>query len=402
MVRPLTTKQFIAKARKLHGNQYDYSKVIYKSGKKKVCIICHVHGEFMQSPADHINRTRPNGCPPCGRESSIENQRKTKDQFILQAKAVHGDKYQYDLVKYVNGQTNVKITCPKHGIFEQQPNNHITNKQGCPRCSNRSKRTTEEFIEDATKVHGDKYDYTLSEYVNLETKVKIICKKHGEFSQRASDHLDGSGCRKCRDDAVGDARRSNTDEFIEKAKKIHGNTYDYSLVDYKTCQVGVTIICKKHKEFVQRPTVHLGGSGCPICKASKGEKAIRQLFEKNSISYVYQKKFNDCRDAKHLLFDFYVANLNLLIEFDGKQHDEVVSIFGGDEGLADRIRKDQIKNNYAKSNSVGLIRINDINKIEETLNPWINIYKALEEHLHLQPITYIYYNETLIINDLDW
>ena len=119
---------------------------------------------------------------------------KTKE-FIAKAKAVHGDKYDYSKVNYVNSFTKVTIICPKHGEFEQTPNLHLKS-QGCPNCYGNKKMTIEEFIKRAKEVHGDKYDYSKVKYVNALTKVTIICPIHGEFEQTPAKHLLGIRERK--------------------------------------------------------------------------------------------------------------------------------------------------------------------------------------------------------------
>jgi len=107
----------------------------------------------------------------------------TTKEFINRAEKIHRNKYDYSLVEYVNTKTKIKIICKKHGIFEQTPNNHLCGKN-CPKCHDYNKLTTKEFINKAEKDHGNKYDYSLVEYVNTKTKIKIICKKHGIFEQK--------------------------------------------------------------------------------------------------------------------------------------------------------------------------------------------------------------------------
>lgn len=193
--------------------------------------------------------------------------RKTTDEFISEAKAVHGERFDYSETKYINGRTKVKIVCKKHKVFEQRPDSHILN-EGCPQCNiiNRTK-TTEQFIIEAELIHGDLYDYSLVEYENTKSKVIIICKTHGIFNQEPISHLKTNGCNKC-----GGKNRKTTEEFIRNAKITHKRLYDYSLVDYKNGKTKVEIICKKHGVFSQTPENHLSVKGCPRCKSSKGEK----------------------------------------------------------------------------------------------------------------------------------
>ena len=136
--------------------------------------------------------------------------------------------------------------------------------------------TTESFIEKAKKVHGDKYDYSKVEYKNCKTKVCIICPKHGEFWQEARQHLSGRGCPECKRKKCGSSQKSNIKDFINKAKEVHGNKYDYSKVEYKNSKTKVCIICPEHGEFWQRPYVHLLGQGCPKCGNKKKHHSSRK------------------------------------------------------------------------------------------------------------------------------
>jgi len=183
----------------------------------------------------------------------------TLEEFIEKASKVHGTTYDYRDVIYKSYIEKIKIRCKKHGVFEQTPANHLT-RSGCPKCAGLLKLTTEEFIEKAIKVHGTTYDYSDVVYKNANTKIKIRCKKHGVFEQTANSHIRGSGCPKC-----ACVVKLTTYEFIEKASKVHGTTYDYSEVVYKNANTKIKIRCKKHGVFEQTPANHLNGSGCQKC-----------------------------------------------------------------------------------------------------------------------------------------
>ncbi len=129
--------------------------------------------------------------------------------------------------------------------------------------------TTEEFVSRARRVHGDKYDYSLVKYLAARIPVKIICREHGEFEQKPTKHLSGYGCKSCGKLATANARRSNTEQFIAKAKRVHGDKYDYSLVSYEGVDLSVKIICRTHGEFEQQPHSHLSGSGCRKCTVDR-------------------------------------------------------------------------------------------------------------------------------------
>jgi hypothetical protein len=134
-----TTEEFIRRAKKVHGDKYDYSKVEYKGTHTKVCIICPIHGEFFQTPNNHLHGQ---GCLACGGRKQL-----TKEEFIQKAREVHGDKYDYSKVEYVNKNTKVKIICPIHGEFEQEPNSHLEGK-GCPNCYHKTKKYKFNLLEE--------------------------------------------------------------------------------------------------------------------------------------------------------------------------------------------------------------------------------------------------------------
>jgi hypothetical protein len=279
------------------------------------------------------------------------------NKFITKAKKIHGDKYDYSLCEYINSNVKVKIVCNKHGVFEQLMVKHINRKQGCSLCNGGVKLTTNEFITRAKKIHGDKYDYSLCEYINSKIKVKIICDKHGVFEQIASSHTDQkTGCPIC-----SKKHNYNNSEFIEKAIIIHNNIYDYSDIEYKNNYTKIKIKCNKHGVFEQTPTNHLNGKGCPICKDSKGEREIRQYLNQNNINFIYQHTFSDCRNIKLLPFDFYLPNYNICIEFNGEQHYKPIKWFGGEKTLEGIKKRDKIKMEYCQNNNIPLIIINNDN-----------------------------------------
>ena len=211
----------------------------------------------------------------------------TKEEFINRAKEIHGDKYDYSKVNYVNKRTKIEIICPIHGSFFQYPEVHIRGS-GCPECGKKiskekRKLTNEEIIEQFKKVHGNKYDYSKVNYVNIDTPVEIICPIHGSFFQSPYEHKNGANCPKC------SGKEKNTEKFIEEAKEIHGDKYDYSKVNYINAKEPVEIICPIHGAFLQPPNRHLFGSGCPKCNSSKGEIKIRNFLIKNNIPFEEQK-----------------------------------------------------------------------------------------------------------------
>ena len=212
--------------------------------------------------------------------------------------------------------------------------------------------TKDEWISRARIVHGDKYDYSKTEYVNWKTKVCIICPIHGEFWQIANSHLQGFGCKKCSNLLKSEKMTFGKDEFINKAKKKHGNKYDYSKVIYESYWKRVCIICPIHGEFWQTPRSHLYGRGCPICGDSILEKNVAKILTIGGISYERQKTF-DWLGKKSL--DFYLPEYNMAIECQGEQHYKPVEHFGGEETFNDIIKRDICKNKLCKEHNISLL-----------------------------------------------
>lgn len=352
MGKLLTREEFIKRAHEAHGDKYDYSKVDYKNTKTRVCIICPVHGEFWQTPYHHMNGR---GCTRCQYDSFSRDRRDSLDDFLRKAVEVHGDKYDYSKVEYVKSVEKVCIICPEHGVFYQRPAIHISG-QGCPKCgrekANKSESsTTEEFIEKAKKVHGDRYDYSKVEYNGRENNVCIICSEHGEFWQRSSTHLRGGGCQICKKETLRNLYISNTEKFIIDSKKIHGNKYDYSLVKYEKSDKKVDVICKKHGIFKIAPSHHLNGVGCPICKESKMEIEINDLLIANDINFI--REYHSDLLGK-LSLDFYIPDKKIAIECQGEQHFKPIKFFGGEEKFKKTIERDKRKKNICEENGVKL------------------------------------------------
>jgi very-short-patch-repair endonuclease len=182
--------KFIEKARAIHGDKYDYSKVNYKTAKTKIIIGCKDHGDFEQTPCNHLSGYN---CQMCANNGKMNT-----EQYVRKASVTHGNKYDYSKVNYVNANKKITIICKEHGEFEQIPDFHLNRKCGCPKCADNVALTTPEFIDRANKIHGtDKYDYSQVEYVNSRIHISIICKEHGQFTQTPTRHLAGDGCPHC-------------------------------------------------------------------------------------------------------------------------------------------------------------------------------------------------------------
>lgn len=194
MPKLLSKKEFLCLARKTHGYKYEYERTDYKGFRKKIVITCPKHGDFIQLVAKHI---RGQGCPQCAIQTRTNLFSSDKATFVSKAEKVHAGKYSYEYTNYVNDRTKVSITCPLHGLFEQTPNNHLRG-YGCIQCGGTARSNRETFIRKAKAIHGDFYDYSETKYLSRKTKVKIICPIHGSFFQEPSNHLSGKGCSGCK------------------------------------------------------------------------------------------------------------------------------------------------------------------------------------------------------------
>ncbi|QFQ76874.1 hypothetical protein [Vibrio harveyi] len=280
LAQRLSYEEFIKQAKAIHGDRYDYSLVDYQGNKEKVTIICSKHGEFEQIASTHIYNG--SGCMDCGHVAMKEKQTKTTEQFIKDAELVHGDLYDYSLVDYKGSNELVTIICPKHGDYEQLPTVHLTGA-GCRECGFERtvasmKFSQEDFLMKAWEHHQDKYDYSKTVYTRAQDYVTITCPKHGDFEQLANSHMIGMGCRKCAAEVIGDFHRLTKDDFMTKAKAVHGDYYDYSLVDYKSSKDKIKIICPKHGVFEQTASGHLYG-GCNDCANEAKGLAQRKSTE---------------------------------------------------------------------------------------------------------------------------
>ena len=304
MPKKLGLSEVISRLKSKYGNDYDYSNIDYKKMRDYITIICPKHGKINKTLEFLLSK---NGClcKECNKKFT-KHMKITTKVFIEKAKEIHGDKYDYSLAEYKNQKIKVKIICNKcKKVFEQFPVNHIRYQHGCPNCCLTKKKTVEQFIEKAKEIHGDKYDYSLVEYKNTWTKIKIICQAHGEFFQKPMEHLRGHGCLQC---------------ALERNK-------------------------------------------------SKGCKVIEQFLEENQILFEREKKYDDCIGRKKKLpFDYFLPIQNILIEFDGEQHCKK-KFKMSDKDFEELQKNDKIKNEYCKKHNINLIRISylDFDNIDDIL-----------------------------------
>jgi hypothetical protein len=267
---------FLEQAHKVHGDKYDYSLANYIDQASKIRIICRQHGEFFQLPFNHLNH-KGSGCKVCAQLLKTE-------AFIENAIKIHGDKYDYSLANHIN-HSRMTIICSQHGEFFQTALSHLRGN-GCFDCGKLSTRDSilsrneiKAFIEKANIKHNNKYDYSLVTRIMkgkmkgtqkedyITSKVIIVCRKHGKFTQSPNSHLKGHGCKDCGHlYQRGSLHHDAVNKFELKAINIHGIKYDYSLVEYISSNKKVILVCPQHGEFTQTPHAHLHGrAGCFQC-----------------------------------------------------------------------------------------------------------------------------------------
>jgi len=378
----LSTDYIIKRCQKIYGDKYDYSKIEYKGGNAKtetVEIICPIHGSFFKT-YENINN-RDCGCPKCAKDEKRQSGIISKGKnFIEKSKNKFGDKFDYSEVKYVDSQTPITLICNEHNIkFSITPNQHLNTRfGGCKVCHTqyiestktkniRTKLTEEErkerrreleknhFIERAIKKFGDRFDYSEIEYIDSQTPINIIDKASNNemFSIKPCNFLSSVHGRK---DTL-DVKRK---KFIEKARKLHGDKYDYSKVEYKSDKERVCIICPKHGEFWMTPHNHLathrGGCGCPKCAntVSKLEESIINRLTKENIKF--KKEYANKKLFGKMRGDFFIESHNVMIECQGRQHFEEINslhfAYGG--CLSNQIERDYNFNKCCKNANIKL------------------------------------------------
>jgi hypothetical protein len=278
---------YVEKARLLHNDQYDYSLVeSLPKRDTRVSIICRIHGVFEQSFHKHLCG---DGCGKCDVERNASKRVNTaREKFVEKAKALHGDKYDYSNVNYVNAKERVVLICRIHGEFEQTPNKHLCGN-GCKKCANELLSQTnmskwEDYKEELVKIHGGKYDYSNVLWRGSDNDIVVTCMKHGDFTIRALDHKYGRGCKVCTKEGHIQYNKLDTSTFIKRANELWGDTYDYSKVEYTNSNIKVTIICKNHGEFLQTPANHMK-YGCKKC-GTESNTRNKQLRESCAVTFV--------------------------------------------------------------------------------------------------------------------
>lgn len=279
----------------------------------------------------------------------------TNKQFIEKSIAKHGNKFDYSLTEYCGNKGKVKIICNKCNNVFIQTATRHLCGDGCSKCGGRYKYDKNGFIEKAKFIHGDKFDYTNSEYVDAKTKILIKC---NDCDYEFYVKPGNHIHRKSSCAKCSKNLKLTTEDFINRSKLIHGDKYIYTNSTYSKQIEKVTIYCPIcDKNFKQRAQHHMNGSGCPDCCDSHGEREIANFLSQNNINFIRQYGPQGCVNIKQLYFDFYLPDYNILIEFDGEQHYKPIPHFGGISKYKKLTKRDKIKSNWSVSSNIKLYRI---------------------------------------------
>ena len=341
----------------------------YKGANEKILIRCKDCGyEWKAIPRSVLNSKH--GCSKCKLNQSKHE--RAKQNFL---KKLDTEKWEF---MQFNSPSDVMVKCKICGNIRHTTSDNIL-RFGCKRCSSRIqnepfKLTTEEFITRARKIHSDKYDYSKVVYINYKTPVIIICPEHGEFLQTPNKHLSGHGCPKCA------GRNWNTEDFIKKAREIHGDKYDYSKVKFAKMIEKVCIVCPEHGEFWQSPQVHLYMKcGCPKCSQSHGERIVSQILNNLGVTYNIQCHIQNPYNSNKFVVDFYLLynNEQYIIEYNGEQHYRPVNFFGGEERFEKQVARDTDLAKYCLENNIHLITLEYFLTDQEIQEKLSNLFTAV-------------------------
>lgn len=337
-------REFVTKAREVHGNRYDYGHAIYRGAKRKLSIMCPEHGVFEQEAWSHLSGK---GCSLCGDTRVGDLAKLAPEEFIRRAESIHGDTYDLSQIEYNGMGEKIKIVCKVHGPFMSKAGNFIYRKSGCPKCkslktSERSRRSLQSYADAGTLKHSGKFTYVGLTYLNQATYLTVICPKHGEFRQLAQDHLKGIGCVKCSKPVF------DQQSFLLEALATHGVKYDYSNSVYTGAVEKVRITCPIHGDFLQAPTYHVNMSnGCPRCAGVGPSSGQMEIFEflKTQVEVVSESALTGSKKR----FDILIPSKNLAVEYHG--------LIWHSTAFAPDPLKDSVKHKDAASMGIRVIHV---------------------------------------------
>lgn len=371
----------------------DFSETVFINTLTPITYRCIIHGYKTTNVYNLLSDNATTGCQEC----AVENRTIGLEEFIRRAREIHGDKYDYPKVTYVNVNVKVEIYCKKcKEYFWQTPSAHINMKRGCPKCSGRYQKTPEEYKECFENLLGYKFDFSLAQFNGRKTDVEIICKKCGSHFWKSPEKLlEAVRHRKNHEPLCpyceSPVSNWNTESFIEWMKSIWGDKYDYSKVVYINAKTKIELICPEHGSFLKIPNdiiCHKHQENiCPRCNISEGEIKTEIFLKDNNIKYKPQKVFKDLRiinpaiKVPHpLKFDFYLKEYNLCIEYQGPQHYMPIEKFGGEDAFKKQQKRDEEKRKYCKLNKISLLEIKYDIPLSKLGNRLSQLFKKLDNN----------------------
>lgn len=346
--KKMTDKEFKEKLVEKYG--YEYRALdIYVDTYKKIRVLHKKCGKvILKRPNDLLNGY---GCNFCNKY-----RKKTDEEFKSELKDIYQDEY-IALEEYENSHKSIyfKHKCGK--VFSSKPYMMLQGKRKCPKCKKNPTPTEEEFREMIKKVSGNQY-LLVTGYKNMNTKATFLHKKcEKTFEMKPTEFIvQGYRCIHC-----SGVKKYTTESFNAKVLELTYGEY----VTYDKYKNNKTKVKMKHLEcgyeWMVRPDQFLHGSRCPCCKKSNGNKKINTYLKNKDFIFIAEYRIEKCKNKRMLPFDFAIFNKNgdieLLIEYQGRQHYEVIEKFGGVEGYKMRIRNDEIKERFCKKNNIRLLAI---------------------------------------------
>ena len=354
-----TTEEYKAELKSINPNIEVLEEYINTDTKiLHKCKICNY--EWKAKPSHILSKQ---SCPVCAKIK----QSKTTEEYKEELKGRNIE----CLEEYINNKTKILHKCLICGNIWKAAPNHVLSGTNCPICSNRKRKTTEQYKEEL-KIKNSNI-ICLEEYTNALTKILHKCKVCGNI-WKVEPHsiLNGISCPVC-----SGKKQKTTEEYKEELKGRNIGCLE-KYINNKTKILHKCLICGN--TWMTAPNSILNGTGCPHCNSSKGEKAIKIFLTENKIDYIPQKKFKDCRDKNPLPFDFYLPGLNIAIEYQGRQHYEAIEHFGGEKQLHLQRHHDWMKRKYCRDKDITLITISYKENVEKVLKNIIkNVILIREE-----------------------
>ena len=383
--KPRLTPQecFLKKAKEMYP-EYDFSKAIYKGREVQIMVSCPVHGEFKIRPRTLLigeKGQKPHGCWKCNNLIPPYEKKLTLDTFKNRMHELYGDKYTFVWSDFKNRYSQIRFTCKQHG--EQQRSARVLLEgKGCAYCN--GKFYPPDWIKNARSVHGEKYEYDESRPPRaIFDYIRYKCPTHGWQETRYDCHVNqGCGCALCAGVLNKMSAEDRKQKWIEKCRARFPGKFSYRDVVYVNNDTPVKIYCKEHRiTFETTPDTHLRGSGaCPLCTKSVGEVEIYKWLSEQDVPFETQKVIPNenmfCK-RQYLLADFYLPDLNLIIEMNGEQHYQYVEHFyTKDWTFEDQQIRDETLRAYCSEHRINLLEIkyDEIGRIPKILA------KAIKKH----------------------